>query len=143
MVITDQIIDQAFSDLKSQCGGVRNDYFGPVYLQREFEIDRDQAITQVAFGGNDYEVDGFHFDRDRRNFYIFQFKYSESHAQFRESFTRLIDAGMDRLFGEKSQDQQHNQLLQQLKACLTENEAIIDRRNEPYRFLANAYALVG
>lgn len=54
MVITDQIIDQAFSDLKSQCGGVRNDYFGLVYLQREFEIDRDQAITQVAFGGNDY-----------------------------------------------------------------------------------------
>jgi hypothetical protein len=81
MVITDQIIDQAFSDLKNQCGGVRNDYFGLVYLQREFEIDRGQAIPQVAFGGNDYGVDGFHFDRDRRNFYIFQLHRGRSRAE--------------------------------------------------------------
>jgi hypothetical protein len=127
MSITDQTIDQAFSDLRKTCGGVRNDYFGLVYLEREFEIDREQAITQVAFGGNDYGIDGFHFDRERRNLYVFQFKYSESHAQFKESFNRLIDAGMERVFGAKTQDQQRNQLLQQLKACLTENEAIIER----------------
>ena len=93
MAITDQTIDQAFSDLKKTCGGVRNDYFALVYMEREFGLDREQAITQVAFGGNDYGVDGFHFDHDRRNLYIFQFKYSESHAQFKESFHRLIDAG--------------------------------------------------
>ena len=127
MVITDQMIDQALSDLKGTCGGVRNDYFGLVYLEKEFEIDRDQAITQVAFGNNDYGIDGFHFDRERRNFYIFQFKYSEAHAQFKQSFNRLIDAGMERIFGAQSQDQHVNQLLQQLKACLTENEAIIER----------------
>lgn len=127
MAITDQTIDQAFSDLKKTCGGVRNDYFALVYMEREFGLDREQAITQVAFGGNDYGVDGFHFDHDRRNLYIFQFKYSESHAQFKESFHRLIDAGMERIFGAKTQDQQRNQLLQQLKACLTENEAIIER----------------
>ncbi len=28
MAITDRDIDQAFSDLKKTCGGVRNDYFG-------------------------------------------------------------------------------------------------------------------
>jgi hypothetical protein len=127
MAITDQTIDQSFSDLKKTCGGVRNDYFALVYMEREFGLDREQAITQVAFGGNDYGVDGFHFDHDRRNLYIFQFKYSESHAQFKESFHRLIDAGMERIFGAKTQDQQRNQLLQQLKACLTENEAIIER----------------
>jgi hypothetical protein len=83
MLITDQLIDQACSDLKSICGGVRNDYFGLVYLEREFGLDRDRAITQVAFGGNDYGLDGFHFDNEKRNLYLFQFKYSESHVQFR------------------------------------------------------------
>jgi hypothetical protein len=40
---------------------VRNDYFSLVYLDREFEINRDLAITQVTFGGNDNEIDAFHF----------------------------------------------------------------------------------
>jgi hypothetical protein len=84
-------------------------------------------LSQVAFGGNDYGVDGFHFDREKRNLYVFQFKWSPSHAQFKQSFNRLIDAGMERIFGAGTQDQHLNQLLQQLKSCLIENEAVIDR----------------
>jgi len=127
MAITDRAIDQAFSDLKNTCGGVRNDYFGLLYLAQEFGLERDRAISQLAFGGNDYGVDGFHFDSAKRNLYLFQFKWSESHAQFKQSFQRLIDAGMERMFGARTQDQQQNQLLLQLKSCLVENEAIIDR----------------
>jgi hypothetical protein len=127
MAITDRAIDQCFSDLRGSCGGVRNDYFGLLYLEQEFELERDKAITQVAFGGNDYGVDGFHFDREKRNLYLFQFKYSDSPAQFKESFHRLIDAGMERIFGATTQDQQQNQLLQQIKSCMIENEAVIDR----------------
>ncbi|MBI3608803.1 MAG: AIPR family protein [Nitrospirae bacterium] len=127
MAITDRVIDQAFSDLKKSCGGVRNDYFGLLYLEQEFGVERDQAITQVAFGGHDYGVDGFHFDGEKRNLYLFQFKYSDSHAQFKQSFNRLTEAGMERIFGARTQDQQQNQLLLQLKSCLIENEAVIDR----------------
>ena len=127
MAITDRSIDQAFSDLKNTCGGVRNDYFGLLYLEQEFGVERDRAIAQVAFGGNDYGVDGFHFDGEKRNLYLFQFKYSDSHAQFKQSFNRLIEAGMERIFGARNQDQQQNQLLLQLKSCLIENEAVIDR----------------
>lgn len=127
MSITDRAIDQVFSDLKKTCGGVRNDYFGLLYLEQEFGVERDRAITQVAFGGNDYGIDGFHFDGEKRNLYLFQFKCSDSHAQFKGSFNRLIEAGMERIFGARSQDQQQNQLLLQLKSCLIENEAVIDR----------------
>lgn len=127
MAITDRVIDQAFSDLKKSCGGVRNDYFGLLYLEHEFGVERDQAIAQVAFGGNDYGVDGFHFDGEKRNLYLFQFKYSDSHAQFKQSFNRLTEAGMERIFGARNQDQHQNQLLLQLKSCLIENEAVIDR----------------
>lgn len=127
MPITDRAIDQAFSDLKNTCGGVRNDYFALLYLEQEFGIDRDRAMAQVAFGGNDYGVDGFHFNAEKRNLYLFQFKYSESHAQFKQSFNRLIDAGMERIFGAQGQDQHQNQLLLQLKSCIIDNEAVIDR----------------
>src|SRR5262249_35027593 len=106
---------------------VRNVYLGLLYLEQEFGVDRDRAIAQVAFGGNDYGVDGFHFDGDKRNLYLFQFKCSELHAQFKQSFNRLIEAGMERIFGARDQDQQQNQLLLQLKSGLVENEAVIDR----------------
>lgn len=127
MAITDRAIDQAFSDLKKTCGGVRNDYFGLVYLEQEFGVERERAIAQIAFGGNDYGIDGFHFDSEKRNLYLFQFKYSDSHAQFKQSFNRLIEAGMERIFRAGNQDQHQNQLLLQLKSCLAENEAVIDR----------------
>lgn len=127
MTITDRAIDQAFSNLKKSCGGLRNDYFGVLYLEREFNLDRDRAITQVAFGGNDYGIDGFHFDEQKRNLYLFQFKYSDSYAQFKGSFDRIIEAGMEQLFGARYQDQGLNQLLLQLKSCLIENEAVIER----------------
>jgi len=127
MGITDRAIDQAFSDLKITCGGVRNDYFGLLYLMQEFGLERERAIEQVAFGGNDYGVDGFHFDSEKRNLYLFQFKCSDSHAQFKQSFNRLIEAGMERIFGARNQDQHQNQLLLQIKSYLLENEAVIDR----------------
>lgn len=127
MKITDQAIDQAYSDLKSKCGGVRNDYFALLYLESEFRLPREEAINQVAFCGNDYGVDGFFFDRDRRNFYLFQFKYTEAHAQFKGSFERLIDCGMERVFGARRQDASQNDLLLQMGSCLLENQAIIDK----------------
>ena len=127
MRVTDQAIDQAYSDLKGTCGGVRNDYFGLVYLEAEFGVPRDEARNHVAFGGNDYGVDGFHFARDLKNFYLFQFKYTESYAQFKASFRRLIDAGMERIFGAQSQDAGQNVLLLQIRSCLLENQAVIDK----------------
>jgi len=127
MPITDHAIDQAYADLMELYGGNRNDYFGLLYLEQEFGLERERALSQVAFGGNDYGVDGFHFDAAKRNLYLFQFKWTESPAGFKQSLQRLRDAGMQQIFGAASQDPQQNQLLQQLKSCLIENEAIIDR----------------
>jgi len=126
-MITDRMIDQAYSDLRSQCGGVREDYFALLYLEKEHKVPREQAINQVAFGGNDYGIDGFHFDHDRRNLYIFQFKYSDSYSLFKGSFRRLIDVGMDRVFNTPNQDGRKNQIILQLRSCLHENRALIDQ----------------
>jgi hypothetical protein len=64
-MITDRSVDQAFSDLKGTCGGLREDYFGLLYLEREHRVPREKALNQVAFGGNDYGVDGFYFDEGK------------------------------------------------------------------------------
>lgn len=137
MRITDQLIDQAFTDLKPKCGGVRNDYFGLLYVQHEHDVRREEAVEQVAFGGNDYGIDGFHFDKVKRNLYLFQFKCSESHQQFKDSFKRLIDAGMQHVFDGVKQDQHQNQLIQQIKSCITDNTAIIDRVMIHFVFLGD------
>lgn len=127
MTITDQAIDQAFSDLKKTCGGVRNDYFGLLYLHQECGLSCEKAVNQVAFGGNDYGLDGFHFDHDRRNLYLYQFKYSPSHAQFKPSLQRLIEVGMERIFLSPNQDDNKNQILLQLRSCMIDNRALIDQ----------------
>src|ERR1017187_4606258 len=96
MTITSQLIDQAYADHRAVLGGVREDYFGLLYLEREHKVPRERALNQVAFGGNDYGLDGFHFDEERRNLYLFQFKYSDSHSLFKGSLQRLIAEGVDR-----------------------------------------------
>jgi AIPR protein len=125
MLITDKMIDQAYSDLKSTCGGVRNDYFGLLVLETEYKIPREVAVNQIGFGGNDYGIDGFHFDTERGNLYLYQFKYSTSSAQFKPSLQRLIDAGIARVFLTTHQDPNKNQLLMQLRSCMIENRELV------------------
>jgi hypothetical protein len=126
-MIADRSIDQAYSDLKEVCGGSRNDCFGLLYLEQEHALPREKAGNQVAFGANDYGLDGFHLDAERRNLYLFQFKYSDSYSQFKGSLQRLIDAGMKRIFISTNKDDSKNQLLLQLRSCMIENRAVIDQ----------------
>jgi hypothetical protein len=127
MTITEKMIDQAFSDLRYTCGGVRYDYFGLIYLEKEFNLEREKALNQIAFGGNDYGIDGFHFDLEKRNLYLFQFKYSNSYAPFKQSLQRLVEKGMERIFLAPNLDDAKNQVLLQLRSCMIENRAIIDQ----------------
>lgn len=126
-MINEHTIDQAFSDLAPIHGGVREDYFGLLYLEQEHGVTRDHALNHVAFGGHDYGVDGFHFDEQRRNFYLFQFKWSESYGTFKGSLQRLIDEGTERIFAAPHRDDLKNPLLLQLRAALVENRALIDQ----------------
>ncbi|MBI1801087.1 MAG: AIPR family protein [Chloroflexi bacterium] len=120
-------IDQAFADLHLVHGGVREDYFGLLYLEKEHHVPREQALNQVAFGGNDYGIDGFHFDAKKRNLYLFQFKYTQAYNQFKGSMQRLIDDGVELIFTKPNQDDKKNQLLLQLRSCLVDNRAVIDQ----------------
>jgi len=136
-MIKEREIDQVFSELRSICRGVKQDYFGLLYLEHTYGISRDKAVNQVAFGGNDYGIDGFHFDELRHNLYLFQFKYSNAYGQFKGSLQRLIDDGMDLIFDAPNHDDKQSQVLIQLRSCLQENRALIDQICIKFVFLGD------
>jgi hypothetical protein len=125
--VTQKDLDQAWTDHGKTYGGHKNDYFALLYLAKKFGGEAEDYAHKVAFGSNDYGIDAFHFDVERRNLYLLQFKWSESAQLFKQSMDRLIDAGMERIFGNPKQDQNKNPLLLQLKAELGENRAIVDQ----------------
>lgn len=136
-MITDRSVDQAYSDLKGTSGGQREDYFGLLYLEREHRVAREKALNQIAFGGNDYGVDGFHFDEEKKNLYVFQFKYTSTYVQFKESLQRLIDIGMQQIFITPNRDNLKNQILMQLRSCLLENRSVIEQVYFRFVFTGN------
>jgi hypothetical protein len=124
--ITKRELEQAFAEYGDKFGGRLEDYFALLYLEKEFARSANDIYQQVAFGGNDYGIDAFYVDVNRRNLYLYQFKWSEDHRLFQASFERLISKGMDRVFGNPLQDPSQNQLLLQIKSALNENKAVID-----------------
>jgi len=125
MVITEGQVAQVASELKSRRGGVDNDYFGLLFLEKEFKLSRDDASEQIAYGGNDFGIDGYHVDRQAKNFHLLQFKFSKSADQFIGSMQRLITAGLARVFDAKSQ-QAENPILREIKSKLYELRNVID-----------------
>jgi hypothetical protein len=125
MVITASQVAQVASELKGRRGGVDNDYFGLLFLEKEFKLSREEACEQIAYGGNDFGIDGYHVDRQAKNLHLFQFKFSKSADQFVGSMQRLITAGLARLFDAKNQ-QAENPILREVKSHLYELRNIIE-----------------
>ncbi len=122
-----QELDQFYSDYSDKYQGRKEDYFALVYLSKKFKCRVDDIAHQVAFGSNDYGLDGYYVDRDGRNLFLFQFKWSENHNLFKESLERLTKDGMERIFGNPLQDAEQNEYLRYLKADLREHQTLIDR----------------
>ncbi|MFN8207596.1 MAG: AIPR family protein [Bacteroidales bacterium] len=121
----DRLLNRAYTELKPRFGGNKADYLGLVYLEKELQVSREKALKQVAFGENDYGVGGFHFDLERKNLYIYQFIYSDSPRQFQPGFLKLIDRGIDVVFGNLPFDKNKDKLINQLRSTLIENRAVI------------------
>ena len=122
-----QKLAQIYADYGSRYKGKREDYFSILYLMKKFRLTAEEAAGQVAFGNNDYGFDAYHIDREGRNLYLYQFKWSENHNLFKESLDRVADAGIPRVFGNPLQDPIQNDLVVQIKADLEEHRELIDR----------------
>lgn len=126
MAITEGQVAQVASELKKLRGGVDNDYFGLLFLEKEFALSREDACEQIAYGGNDFGIDGYHIDRQTKNLYLFQFKFSKSPEQFVGSMQRIITAGLGRVFDAKQQKAE-NPLLRDIKSKLFELRHVVEK----------------
>lgn len=120
-------LDTLWAEYGGRHGGRREDCFALLYLTRKFKVEAEEITHQVAFGGNDYGLDAYFIDRDARNLYLYQFKWTEDHGQFKGSMERLAKDGLARVFGNPNQDAMQNDLLRYLKKELKENSERIDR----------------
>jgi hypothetical protein len=122
-----QKLDGLFASHKDQYGGCREDYFAFLHLTRKFKVEVSEIAHQVAFGGNDYGIDAYFIDGETRNLYLYQFKWSEDHGQFKGSMERLAKDGLARIFGNPNQDPKQNEVITYLKKDLKEHREAIDR----------------
>ncbi len=127
MEITEKLIMDTFRRLKPTTGGVWQDYFALLYLVKEFGLSEQDAIPQVAFGGNDYGVDAYHISEQLNNLYLFQFKWSRDHKLFGDSVRKFIEKGFEKIFGNPKQDAKTNPVIEQLKYALHEKKDGINK----------------
>ena len=95
------------------------------YLEREHRVPRDKAALQV--GGSEFGIDGFHFDPERRNLYLFQFRNSASYQAFKPSLQLLLDSGLEAIFFSAGKVGAKDAFLRQLHSLLNENRAIVEQ----------------
>jgi hypothetical protein len=103
------------------------DWFPALYLSQRFQCEISDIQHQVAFGNSDYGIDAFYYDEKKMNLYLYQFKWSQDHNLFKESIERLINAGMERVFGNVAQDRNENQMLRHLRETIIENRSVINQ----------------
>jgi hypothetical protein len=115
------------AELGKQYGGQEQDYFALLYLKRKFKVEPEDVAHQVSFGNNDYGIDAYYIDEKAGNLYLYQFKWSESHQQFKKSMERLAEDGIPHVFGNPLSDPKQNEFLQYLAQDLHEWRQRIER----------------
>jgi hypothetical protein len=120
-------VDQLSSELEDSSTGHLNYRFALLYLEKTFLIDNTRAQSQVASAPTDIGMDGFHFDPQRRNLYLFFFHHAESIEPLKAPLKRAISSGIDSIFGDSPDEQAMSQLEVQIQSCLAENETLIER----------------
>jgi len=131
-------LNKIYNEYSSKYGGLKEDYFAFIYLTKKFNKSIEYFYKNVAFGNNDYGIDGYYIDRDTRNLYLFQFKWSENHNLFKDSLNRLTKAGLERIFGDPYQDPTSNELVIALKNDLFEYKNLIDKVFIQFIFKGNS-----
>ncbi|MCI0561899.1 MAG: AIPR family protein [Nitrososphaera sp.] len=121
-------IDQIYSALSPTLGGRKENYFGVLYLSKKFNIPESEAASFVAIEGTtDAGIDAYYHDKDKKTLYMYVFRWSEDHIQFREPLEKLGRSGISRIFFDPTKSENDHALIISLKTCLFENWKTIDR----------------
>lgn len=127
MAITLDRLTETQNLLKSKYGGTKEDYFAPLFISDKFEKRIESVIDNCAFGNNDYGIDGYYIDKEAKNLYLYQFKWSDNYELFKDTYKRLIKDGVERIFGDPYTDTLINKVVPKLKLELQEYKDLINK----------------
>lgn len=127
VAITQAEIDAVLPSFQEAPGVVPDNLFALLYLEQEFKIPREEVVHQVSWGRNEYGIDAFHLDPQLKNLYLFQFKWSPAQILFRVPFQRLVDVGMERVFGQEPPGLQPDSFFLQLKSRMLNYQGVVER----------------
>lgn len=121
-------IDEAYKSLSHSLRGKKENFFGVLYLSKKFNITPQEAAHFVAVDGTTAEgIDAYYHDREKKTLYLFVFRWSEDHIQFREPLEELGRVGIGKIFFDPTKSETDHPLIVSLKTCLFENWKTIDR----------------
>lgn len=116
-----------YQELKETSGGTRDHYLALAYIIKEFNVAEDIATGQVAFSNTDYGINAFHFDKERRNFYLLIASFSSLADQIKQPLRQFVTAGVEKIFAMEKQGGDRDRFSNRLASCLLENNALIDQ----------------
>ena len=125
--ITREMLEAVHAELGASRGGNPEDYFPLLWLEREFQLPRETALTQVVIGGSETGINAFHSDPALKNFYLLRVDWSESRTCFQLPLQQMVDEGMDRIFGDGPPGLAPDQFLLQIKSRMLELQDGVER----------------
>ena len=127
MPITLDRLNETFNQFKSKHEGMKEDYFAPLFISDKFDKPIESVLQNCAYGNNDYGIDGYYIDKESKNLYLYQFKWSDNYELFKDTYKRLIKDGIERIFGDTFIDSSANQVIPRIKLELQEFKDLINK----------------
>jgi hypothetical protein len=125
--VTEEQLNELYRTLSPRCGGKREDYFGVAYIANRFKVPADKILSNVAFGGTEYGIDGYFLDKPNKTLHIFVFKWSENHMSFKDPLAKLGSKGIDKIFMDVTKSPDDPPMITFLKTELFQNWKAIDK----------------
>src|SRR5688572_16551473 len=119
-VSTEQLVE-LYKKFSPSCGGRKEDYFGLAYIARKFDVEPEQVLSNIAFGGTQYGIDGYYLDKSSSTFHIFTFRWSDDHMSFKDPLDKLGSRGLDKIFVDLAKSSDDPPMIISLKSDLFQN----------------------
>ena len=116
-----------YQELKDTLGGTRDHYLALAYLIQEFGIEKNDALSRVAFSSSDYGINAYHFDAERKNLYLFIITASSLADQIKQPLRQFVTHGFEKIFATEKSITEGDHFYHSLAACLLENSALVDQ----------------
>jgi hypothetical protein len=116
-----------YQELKETSGGTRDHYLALAYIISEFGITCDMAMSQVSFANQEYGINAYHFDKERRNLYLLITCFSSLVDQIKQPLRQFVTTGVEKIFAMEKQGGSNDRFSNRIASCLLENSALIDQ----------------